>query len=512
MDASHYDVDAEYLKHCKFIVKENDHMLWVKQGIVPGMKVPGKVLVGDQFSALLDAELHDFHNSKGTGSIPSIIQIANVSTLPGIVGASIGLPDIHSGYGFAVGHVAAFDMDNPEAVVSPGGVGYDINCGVRLLKTNLMKEDVENVKSELLDAMFSRIPVGVARGNPNLELEGKELQRILEEGMKWAVEKELAWPEDVFHVEDQGCMAGADHKQVSQKSVSRGKIQLGSLGSGNHYVELQVVDEIYDQTAANVMGIGKVGQVCVMLHCGSRGLGHQIADDSIKKFDEKLKAEGVQLVDRQLSCYKINSPEAKKYLSGMAAAANFAFVNRTIIAYNIREAFSYVFKKSPQELEMGVVYDVAHNIAKVEEHVVNGEKKRLLVHRKGSSRAFAPGNPHVPHDYQSIGQPVLIGGSMGTFSYVLTGTEKAMQETFGSTCHGAGRALGRNRAKKMLKPEEVITRLHEKGIDIRAGQMNAVVEEAPEAYKDVGEVVDVCERAGISRKVLRLVPLGVIKG
>ena len=490
----------------------NNHSIRLKEGTVAGMRVPGIVYVSEPFAKLLDIELEAFHESKWAGSIPSVLQVANVATLPGIVKASIGLPDIHSGYGFAVGHVAAFDMDDLEAVVSPGGVGYDINCGVRLIRTNLTAVQVEARKGDLLDAMFAKIPVGVARGNPDLQLSRDDLKQVLEQGMAWAVQKGHAWPEDVDHVEDNGCIAGGLMKSIGQRPLSRGISQLGSLGSGNHYVEIQVVDEIYDSDAARVMGIEKVGQVCVMLHCGSRGLGHQVAEDAIREFDAKLAAEGTKLVDRQLSCYKISSPEAQRYLSGMAAAANFAFVNRSVIARLVRESFEAVFGMASRDMDMHVVYDVAHNIAKVEEHVVEGVKKRLLVHRKGSSRAFGPNHPSVPAKYRAIGQPVLIGGSMGTYSYVLTGTEAAMQKTFGSTCHGAGRALGRNRTKKILLPEEVVKRLNEKGIDIRVGQMNAVVEEAPEAYKDVNEVVNICESAGISKKVFRLKPIGVIKG
>jgi tRNA-splicing ligase RtcB len=338
------------------------------------------------------------------------------------------------------------------------------------------------------------------------------MKSILEEGMEWAVRNKYAWPEDVENVEDRGCIPGGLSKNLGQRSVHRGMTQLGTLGSGNHYVEIQVVDQIYDVEKARVMGITKVGQVCVMLHCGSRGLGHQVAEEAIREFDAQLAQGNVKLVDRQLSCRPIGSPEAQKYLSAMAAAANFAFVNRTLIASNIRSAFEAVFGKSSRELDMSVVYDVAHNIAKQEEHFVDGEYKNLLVHRKGSSRAFGPNHPSLPDHYKPIGQPVLIGGSMGTYSYVLTGTENAMKETFGSTCHGAGRALGRSVTKKLLQPEQVVAQLKAKGIDIRVGQLNAVVEEAPEAYKDVCEVVDVCERAGISHKVLRLVPVGVIKG
>lgn len=380
------------------------------------------------------------------------------------------------------------------------------------MRTNLTKEQVEPVKNELLDALFARIPVGIAQDNPAVKLSRDDMKAILEEGMKWSLRAGYAWPEDLEHVEDKGCIAGALFKNLGQRPVQRGISQLGTLGSGNHYVELQVVDEIYDPEAAQVMGIDKVGQVCIMLHCGSRGLGHQVAEEAINDFNKRLAQDKTVLVDRQLSCYRISSPEAQRYLSAMAAAANFAFVNRTVIASNIRAAFESVYGQSGRDMDMHVVYDVAHNIAKQEEHIVDGQRKTLLVHRKGSSRAFGPGHPSLPAKYQGIGQPVLIGGSMGTCSFVLTGTEKAMSETFGSTCHGAGRALGRNRTKRLLKADQVIANLNAKGIEIRVGQMSAVVEEAPEAYKDVSEVVDVCERAGISRKVFRLVPIGVVKG
>lgn len=494
-----------------FLKTDTNYKLSVEVGLVPGMRVPGRIYVGEAFRDLLEKEIVAYHDSSRHGFMPAVMQIANVATLPGIVGASIGLPDIHSGYGFAVGHVAAFDLDNPDSVVSPGGVGYDINCGVRLIRTNLRQEEVEPHKEALLDTMFKLIPAGVGQ-NSGFRVSEDDFTRVLVEGMGWAQEQGLAWPEDRENVEDRGCIAGARAETLSDRCRKRGAPQLGSLGSGNHYAELQVVEEIYDLEAARAMGIAAPGQVCIMLHCGSRGLGHQVCEEAVKVFDEKLAEAGISLIDRQLSCFRANSDEARDYLAGMAAAANFAFVNRSVIAGRIRQAFETVFGRGARDMDMHIVYDVAHNIAKIEEHEVDGQLKRLLVHRKGSSRAFGPGHPLVPERYQAIGQPVLIGGSMGTCSYVLTGTARAMRETFGSTCHGAGRALSRNQTKKVLNPQEVIANLNAKGISIRVGQMNAVVEEAPEAYKDVTEVVGVCERAGISKRAFRLRPIGVIKG
>ena len=372
-----------------------------------------------------------------------------------------------------------------------------------------MADEVEPVREQLVRALFESIPVGVNAAS-KLKLTIPEVRRVMEYGMEWAVENGLAWPEDAEHCEENGRVAGAQHKQVGQRAEARGIPQLGTLGAGNHYAEVQVVEEIYDWAAARQMGIDRIGQVCVMIHSGSRGLGHQVATDAIKAMD--AREPPFPLNDRQLTCARISSPEGQAYLEGMAAAANFAFVNRSVIVHQIRSAFARVFGRSADDLDMHVVYDVAHNIAKVETHMVDGRPKRLLVHRKGSTRAFGPGSPHIPLAYQAIGQPVLVGGSMGTHSYVLAGTEKGMAETFGSTCHGAGRALSRNASRARLSAAEVLESLAAQGIAIAVASPDNIQEEAPSAYKDVNEVVDICHDAGISMKVFKLRPIGVIKG
>lgn len=404
--------------------------------------------------------------------------------------------------------MAAFDVDDPEAVVSPGGVGFDINCGVRMLRTNLRMEDLVPHKEQLCDELFSRIPVGVGtRGG--ITLTTTEVADLAERGMEWAVERGYAWPEDVSATEQRGTIPGASSARISARARGRAT-QLGTLGSGNHYVEVQVVDEIYDEAAATAMGVTAPGQICVMIHCGSRGFGHQIATDFVNEMQQVDSTE--QLNDPQLACMPIASPSGQAYLTAMAAAANFAFVNRSAIATHIRDAFSAVFGRSPRELDMHQVYDVAHNIATVEQHLVDGEPRRLLVHRKGSTRAFPPGHPDLPAVYQSCGQPVLIGGSMGTCSYVMTGTVEAMALSFGSTCHGAGRALSRSSCRRKLPAEQVLADLATKGISIRVASPESIAEEAPESYKDVMQVVDVCHQVGLSRKAFRLRPVAVIKG
>ena len=385
-------------------------------------------------------------------------QIANVAALPGIVGRSIALPDVHAGYGFAIGNVAAFDMGNPESVVSPGGVGFDINCGVRLVRTNLFEEDVAPVKDKLCQAVFDHIPVGVGSMGI-IPTSSADLDEALEMGIDWSLREGYAWAEDKEHCEEYGRMLQADPRKVSTRAKKRGLPQLGTLGAGNHYAEIQVVDEVFDKRAAAQMGIADKGQVVVMIHSGSRGLGHQVATDALTAMDKAMGRDNIRTNDRQLSCARIDSEEGRDYLAAMAAAANYAWVNRSSMTFLVRQAFAKVFETTPDDLDMHVVYDVSHNIAKEEEHMVDGKLKRLLVHRKGSTRAFPPHHPLIPVDYQFTGQPVLIGGSMGTCSYVLVGTEKGMEETFGSTCHGAGRALSRNKSRNNLGYEHVLQKL-----------------------------------------------------
>jgi len=422
------------------------------------------------------------------------------------------MPDVHSGYGFCIGNVAAFDMSDDQAVVSPGGVGFDINCGVRLIRTNLMEQDVTgDVREQLCQALFEHIPVGVGQAGV-IPLEKRDLEDVLLMGIDYCIREGYAWPEDREHCEENGRMLMADPNKVSKRAKKRGITQLGTLGAGNHYAEVQVVEEILDVAAAQRMGIATKGQVCIMIHSGSRGLGHQVATDALVEMETAMARDKIELNDRQLASARIQSEEGQNYLAAMACAANYAWANRSCITYLARRAFSKVFNKSPEELDMHLVYDVSHNIAKVEKHKIDGTVKNLLVHRKGSTRAFPPHHPLIPISYQFTGQPVLIGGTMGTCSYVLCGTTKGMEGTFGSTCHGAGRALSRSASRRKLDHKDVLARLKDQGIAIRVASPKLVTEEAPESYKNVENVVDTCEAAGISRKVVKLRPIAVVKG
>eukprot|EP01125_Pyxidicula_operculata_P015016 TRINITY_DN5077_c0_g1_i1.p1 TRINITY_DN5077_c0_g1~~TRINITY_DN5077_c0_g1_i1.p1 ORF type:complete len:501 (-),score=142.63 TRINITY_DN5077_c0_g1_i1:78-1580(-) len=484
----------------------------IKKGFVPNMQSEATFYVNDELKDLVFEELEHDVASKGEGGfLPAVKQLANVASLPGIVGQSLGMPDIHSGYGFAIGNVAAFDMSNPESVVSPGGVGFDINCGVRLIRTNLTEKDVGPLKEQLAQALFDHIPVGVGSKGV-IPTNAKDLEEALEMGIDWSLREGYAWPEDKEHCEEYGRMLNADPSCVTQRAKKRGLPQLGTLGAGNHYCEVQVVDEIYNEAAASKMGINKVGQIVVFVHSGSRGLGHQVASDALREMEKAMARDGIKVNDRQLACARINSKEGQDYLKAMAAAANYAWVNRQSMTFLVRQAFAKIFKKTPIDLDMHVIYDVSHNIAKIEEHIVDGEIKKLLVHRKGSTRAFPPHHPLIPVDYQFIGQPVLIGGTMGTCSYVLTGTQQGMETTFGSTCHGAGRSMSRNKSRRALSHTQVLNELKEKGIAIRVASPKLVMEEAPESYKDVSAVVDTCHEAGISKKTVKLRPICVIKG
>ena len=439
----------------------------------------------------------------------SLQQVANVATLPGIEGASLAMPDIHWGYGFPIGGVAAFNLE--EGVVSPGGVGYDINCGVRLLRTNLEKPEVEPRIEALVNTLFSNIPSGLGSRRKDLKLTVPTLHEVMRLGAGWAVKKGFGEKEDLAHIEAQGRIPGADPELVSDFALNRGKDQLGTLGSGNHFVEVGYVLEIYDDKVAAALGLYP-NQITVIVHTGSRGLGHQVCDDYIKVMLKAAAKYGIDLPDRQLCCAPLSSPEGKKYLAAMAAAANFAFANRQLITHWVRESFEQVLEMGPRDLGLELIYDVAHNIAKIEEHQVNGRKKKLCVHRKGATRAFPPGHPETPPAYQKTGQPVLIPGDMGRYSFVLVGTDKALSETFGSTCHGAGREMSRKAALKTARGRNIIQELKAKGIIVRGAGRATVAEEIPEAYKDVETVVEVAHGAGISKKVAKLKPLGVIKG
>jgi tRNA-splicing ligase RtcB len=436
-------------------------------------------------------------------------QVRNVATLPGIVGPSIAMPDIHWGYGFPIGGVAAFDPD--EGVVSPGGVGYDINCGVRLLRSALSVEEIRPRLKELADLLFRNVPSGVGSHRRDLKLTLAEERKVLQEGARWVVAQGHGSEEDLRHIEEGGRIEGADPDLISERALERGRPQLGTLGSGNHFLEVQMVEEILDQAAADVLGLFP-GQITVTIHTGSRGLGYQVCDDYLRLMLRASKKYGIELPDKQLCAAPLTSPEGKQYLAAMACAANYAFANRQFITAWVRESFEEALQKSSGEMQLSLIYDVCHNIAKWEQHQVAGKSRRLCVHRKGATRAFPPGHPDVPEMYRGIGQPVLIPGDMGRYSYVLVGTREAYDETFGSTCHGAGRVLSRHAAKKAARGRNIEAELAAQGILIRAAGRATVAEEISEAYKDVTEVVNVVAQAGIGRITARLRPLAVIKG
>jgi tRNA-splicing ligase RtcB len=461
----------------------------------PGMRVPGLILADESLMAQIRRDA-------------SLEQVANAATLPGIVKASLAMPDIHQGYGLPVGGVVATDAK--DGVISPGGVGYDINCGVRLLRTNLTVSDVQPRLASLVDGLYGTIPAGVgSRGK--VKLTATEERRVVVKGAGWAVEQGYGILEDLQRIESDGSLPEADPDAVSQHAYERGRGQLGTLGSGNHFLEVQVVAEIYDESAARVLGLFR-DQVTVMIHTGSRGFGHQVCTDHLRRLEGAIKKYGIQLPDRQLACAPLDSPEARDYLGAMRAAANFAFANRQCLAHWTRDAFMRLLGISPNELGMALVYDVAHNIAKTEEHEVDGVRRSVVVHRKGATRAFPPGHPELPAAYREIGQPVLIPGDMGRYSFVLVGTAASMRETFGSTCHGAGRLMSRTAAVKAARGRQIARELEAKGILVRATGRDALEEEMSEAYKDVKDVVEVVEKFGISRKVAKLRPIGVIKG
>jgi len=436
-------------------------------------------------------------------------QAKNVAHMPGIVKASLAMPDIHWGYGFPIGGVAAFDAE--DGVISPGGVGYDINCGVRLMSSKLRKEDLAQGDVErLVDSLFQRVPTGVGSSGA-MRVDEPTLKRVLRRGAPWAVSEGYGSDADLDYIEEGGQVDGADPAAVSDRALERGLDQIGTLGSGNHFLEVGHVSEIYDERAAGVMGLDE-GAVTVIIHSGSRGFGYQVCDDALSDMDRAMNKYNIDLPDRQLACTPIDSPEGQRYIDGMQCAINYAFANRQAMAHNTRLAFENALDLAPREIGLHTVYEVAHNIAKFETHTVDGREQEVCVHRKGATRALPPGHPLVPGRYQKVGQPVLIPGDMGRYSYVLTGTEKAMTETFGSTCHGAGRQMSRRQARKTSKNRNVTAELARRGIVVRSESNRTVREEISEAYKDVASVVDAVEGAGISKKVAQLRPLGVIKG
>lgn len=478
-------------------IRKIDDFRWeIPKEYKQGMRVPGLVYADEK---MLEAIKED----------QSLEQVANVAFLPGIVGRSLAMPDIHWGYGFPIGGVAATRIT--DGVVSPGGVGYDINCGVRLLRTNLSEDEVRPKIKELVNELFNNIPSGVG-SEGKIRVNEKEMNEILTEGAHWAVKRGFGIEADLEVTEETGRLKGANPDKVSVRAKQRGAPQSGTLGSGNHFLEVQVVREIYDEVAAKTMGIEYVGQVLILIHTGSRGLGHQVCDDYLRIMETAVKRYGISLPDRQLACAPIDSPEGKDYLAAMACAANYAWANRQCITHWVRESLAKVFGKNFDELGLQQIYDVAHNIAKIEEHTVNGTKMTLCVHRKGATRAFPAGHKDVPLRYKEIGQPVLIPGDMGRRSYVAVGTEKAMMESFGSTCHGAGRVQSRGAAKRQLRGSDIAEELLARGIIVKADSMASLAEEASQAYKDVTHVVEVTHKAGISRKVAMATPIGVIKG
>ena len=460
------------------------------------MKVPGLIYADE---AMMKSIVED--NSPD--------QVANVATLPGIVRYSFAMPDIHHGYGFAIGGVAAFD--EKEGIISPGGVGYDINCGVRLLRSDLTFNDIKPHIEKLVNTMFKNVPSGVG-SEGRVRLSKEEIDRVLASGARWAVENGYGWPEDLEVIEENGCIEGADPSFVSHTAKKRGAPQLGTLGAGNHFLEIQRVEEIYDREAAEAFGITEIDQVTVMVHTGSRGCGHQICTDYLDVMRRANKKYGIPLVDRELSCAPGDSPEGKQYFSAMKCGANYAWANRQMINHWVRDSFASVYKQPPEKLGLRLIYDIAHNMAKLEEHEIDGRKRKLYVHRKGATRAFGPGHPDIPEKYRVVGQPVLIPGDMGTASYLLAGTQKAMEETFGSSCHGAGRRLSRHASIKQNPADKIIAELEGKGIYLQAKSRRVISEEAPQAYKDIDEVVEISHRSGIAKKVARLRPVGVVKG
>jgi tRNA-splicing ligase RtcB len=459
------------------------------------MRAPARLYASD---ALLEATLGD----------KSLDQLANTATLPGVVQHALAMPDIHQGYGFPIGGVVATRL--PDGVISPGGVGYDINCGVRLLATHLDRDELQPYLPDLATSLYKNCPSGVGKGG-TLKLTNKDFDRLLHRGAEWALKKGYARPEDVERTEEGGRLKAADASAISDRAWKRGIGQVGTLGAGNHFIEVDLIDEVYDEEAAGAMGLVK-GRVAVQIHCGSRGFGHQVCTDYVRSFQTSIQEHGIQLPDRELVCAPFSSPEGQDYYAAMCTAANYAFANRQVLTHHIRRSFEETLSGKVSDWDVFQVYDIAHNMAKVETHDVEGKQLKVCVHRKGATRAFGPGFEGLPPEYREIGQPVMVPGSMGTASWVLVGTPGSMAQTFGSTCHGAGRTMSRSKARKSVRGEELRKELKDQGISVRAGSMRGLSEEAPFAYKDVDEVVRVVHEAGIARKVARLTPLAVIKG
>jgi tRNA-splicing ligase RtcB len=475
----------------------DDYTWRIPKSYKPGMRVPGIVLADEDLLGKMRGDR-------------TLQQLCNITHLPGIYKHAITLPDGHEGYGFPIGGVAATDRE--EGVVSPGGVGYDINCGVRLLTTNLSEQDVRPKLAGLTDTIFKNVPCGLGSRRKDLRLTSHQLDRLIAEGVQWVVGQGLGWSEDVKHCEEEGCMEAANPDKVSARAKGRGLSQCGTLGSGNHFLEIQRVDKIYNPQVAKAFGVHREGQVTVMIHCGSRGFGHQVCSDYLRVMERAVHRYKISLPDRELACAPGNSNEAEDYYQAMACAVNYAFSNRQAITHWVRQSFERVFKRPADEFGLGLVYDVAHNIAKIEEHKVNGQRRKVWLHRKGATRAFPPGHREVAADYRRAGQPVIIPGSMGTHSWLLVGAPKAMEVSFGSTAHGAGRTMSRSAAKRKFWGGDVKKSLEERGIIVRSASEVILAEEADPAYKDVDRIVGISDRIGIAARVARLAPMAVIKG
>ncbi len=477
-------------------LKRVDDYLWeIPQSFREDMRVPARIYADDE---LLEAALGE----------RSVEQLVNTATLPGIVEYALAMPDIHQGYGFPIGGVAATRL--PHGVISPGGVGYDINCGVRVMGTHILREEIALHIGELATTLYYNCPSGVGEKG-SIKVSDDEFDELCVKGSRWALKRGYARPEDLARTEESGCLPGADPDKVSKRARERGRPQVGTLGAGNHFIEVDEVTEIYDDAAARAMGLF-VGQVAVQIHCGSRGFGHQVCTDYVDEFQSAIKKYDIKLPDRELVCAPFNSPEGQSYFAAMACAANYAFANRQVLLYHIRRSFEQALAGKVSDWDVFQVYDIAHNMAKVETHEIDGERIKMCVHRKGATRAFGPGFEGLPPEYLDIGQPVLVPGSMGTASFVLVGTPGSMAQTFGSTCHGAGRVMSRAQAKRLIRGEKLRGELEQRGIAVRSGSLPGLAEEAPTAYKDVDRVVAIVHRAGIARKVARLEPMAVIKG
>lgn len=479
-------------------IRQVSSMVWeVDRSYKEGMRVPARIYGTEKIIREMDAKVLD--------------QVTNVATLPGILRYAYCMPDGHSGYGFPIGGVAA--MDAEEGVISPGGIGFDINCGMRLVRTNMTYDEVKPKLHSLVDLLYERVPAGVG-SKGFVKLTPQEFKRVIAEGGRWCIEHGYGWPEDLEMTEEEGCSEGADPDKVSKKAIDRGLGQIGTLGSGNHYLEVQVVKEenIIDRNLAEVFGLFP-NQVVVMFHCGSRGFGHQVATDYLQVFAKVMASKyGIKILDRELACAPFRSPEGRDYFAAMKCGLNMSFANRQTILHRIRECFARVFGKKAEELGMGMIYDVAHNTAKLERYPMGGKMQKVLVHRKGATRAFGPGDQALPERYRTYGQPVIVGGSMETGSYLLVGTEGAMSETFGSTVHGSGRTMSRTQARKRFRGDQLQKELMKRGIYVRSASYSGLAEEAGSSYKDIDEVVSACVLSGISKKVVKFVPIGNVKG